>query len=214
MEPQKNFNFNRNKMASFAALGPSNHSREEREENDFYATAPLAVEQLLAKERFSKKIWEPAAGMKHIANVLEKHGHEVYCTDILARVPGITIQDFMTCNEPWDGDIITNPPYKMGEDFVEHSMQLISNGHKVAMFLKLTFLETQKRRELFRRYPPKVVYVASNRLGCAKGGDFKGKNNVSSAVCYCWFIWEKGFKGDPIIRWFNDGSDAQSQGLF
>ena len=111
MEPQKNFNFNRNKMASFAALGPSNHSREEREENDFYATAPLALEQLLAKERFSKKIWEPAAGMKHIANVLEKHGHEVYCTDILARVPGITIQDFMACNEPWDGDIITNPPY-------------------------------------------------------------------------------------------------------
>ena len=53
-------------------------------------------------------------------------------------------------------------------------------GTKVAMFLKLTFLESKARRELFERYPPKVVYVSSSRLQCAKNGDFE----VSSMYGY------------------------------
>ena len=27
----------------------------------------------------------------------------------------------------------------------------------------------------------------------------------SSAVCYAWFVWEKGFKGETIIRWITGG---------
>ena len=23
----------------------------------------------------------------------------------------------------------------------------------------------------------------------------------SSAVCYCWFVWEKGYKGKPTVDW-------------
>ena len=25
----------------------------------------------------------------------------------------------------------------------------------------------------------------------------------TNAVTYAWFIWEKGFQGEPIVRWFN-----------
>ena len=64
-------------------------------------------------------------------------------------------------------DIITNPPYKIAKEFVEHALEVITEGHKVAMFLKLTFLESKKRRELFEKYPPKVIYVSSSRLQCA-----------------------------------------------
>lgn len=69
------------------------------------------------------------------------------------------------------------------------------------MFLKLQFLEGKQRKELFKKYPPKVVYVSSSRLICAKNGDFS--EYKSSAVAYAWFVWEKGFKGDPIIKWIN-----------
>lgn len=24
-----------------------------------------------------------------------------------------------------------------------------------------------------------------------------------SATAYAWYVWEKGYKGDPIIKWFN-----------
>ena len=101
----------------------------------------------------------------------------------------------------WSGDIITNPPYKYGLEFVEHALKIIPDGHKVAMFLKIQFLEGKKRRKLFETNPPKTLYVSSSRLLCAKNGDFKNTN--SSAVAYGWFVWEKGWKGDTIIKWFN-----------
>lgn len=71
------------------------------------------------------------------------------------------------------------------------------------MFLKLQFLEGKARRKLFRKYPPKVVYVSTGRLRCAMNGDFERYAN-SNAVTYAWFVWVKGFTGDPIIRWIND----------
>lgn len=69
------------------------------------------------------------------------------------------------------------------------------------MFLKLQFLEGKERRKLFDITPPKLVYVASGRLICAQNGEFE--KYPSSAVAYAWFVWEKGFKGDPVIRWIN-----------
>lgn len=71
------------------------------------------------------------------------------------------------------------------------------------MFLKLTFLETQKRKQLFLQHPPKTIYVSSSRLGCSQTGQFNSDGNTVSAVAYCWFIWEKGYKGDTVIKWFN-----------
>ena len=70
------------------------------------------------------------------------------------------------------------------------------------MFLKLTFLEGKARKLLFEKYPPKVVYVSSARLQCAKNGDFeKYGKGVGTAVAYGWYIWQKGFTGEPVIRW-------------
>ena len=66
------------------------------------------------------------------------------------------------------------------------------------MFLKLTFLEGQKRRKFFDSYPPKTVYVFSKRINCARNGDFSVKQ---SAVCYAWFVWVKGWKGETVVKW-------------
>lgn len=72
------------------------------------------------------------------------------------------------------------------------------------MFLKLQFLEGKERRKLYDEYPPKVVYVSSSRILCAKNGDFeKMVEGGGSAVAYAWFVWEKGYKGDTIIKWIN-----------
>lgn len=32
-------------------------------------------------------------------------------------------------------------------------------------------------------------------------GNFKAFG--SSAAAYAWFIWEKGYKGETILKWFN-----------
>lgn len=188
----------------FTTLGASNHSEGKREENDFYATEPKAIIELLKYENFNKNIWECACGQNHLANVLKNNDYNVRCSDLIERIEGIEIKDFLsdTNNELWNGDIITNPPYKYAQQFIEKALDIIPEGNKVAMFLKLQFLEGQKRKLLFQKYPPKVLYVSSSRLNCAKNGDFETYKS-SSAIAYGWFIWKKGFKGDTVIKWFN-----------
>ena len=196
-----------NSKAVHSCLGASNHSETEREAHDYYATAPIATELLCSLETFSKNILEPCCGEGHIAKVLEAHGYNVQAMDLIDRGYGKGGVDFLTYDEYIDGDIITNPPYSMAQEFVEHAMELINDGHKVAMFLKLSFLEGKERNKMFKKYPPKRVWVSSSRLGCAKNGEFKTDKNgnlkADSAVAYCWFVWEKGFHGNPEIHWFN-----------
>ena len=188
-----------NKPATFVTLGASNHSKLEREENDYYATEPKAVELLLEKEKFSKNLLEPSCGEGHISKVLSEHGYNVTSSDLISRGFGST-QDFFDYKY-FNGNIITNPPYKMALDFVKHSLDIVPDGKKVAMFLKLQFLEGKARKEFYKTNPPKKIYVASGRLSCAKNGEFE--KYPSSAVAYAWFIWEKGYTGKPEIDWIN-----------
>ena len=131
---------------------------------------------------------------------MEQVGYKVKSSDLIARGVGADIQDFFEITD-WDGDIISNPPYKNALDFVKHSLDIVKDGSKVAMFLKILFLEEKTRKEFFLENPPKVIYVASGRLNCAKNGDFD--KYTTGAVCYAWFVWEKGFKGELVIRWIN-----------
>jgi len=193
-----------NKRSTHACLGSSNHTDKERELNDFYASNPSSLVIFLDKlsednVQLNNEIWECACGKGHLSKVLSEKGYKVYSTDLVDRGFGEGNVDFLTCKTSWKGDILTNPPYKYAEEFLEKSMDLISDGNKVIMFLKIQFLEGQKRQELFKKYPPKYVYVNSRRQLCAMNGDFE--KYKATAICYCWYVWEKGFKGDPIVRW-------------
>ena len=195
-----------NNKAVFTCNGASNHSDGEREVMDFYATEPKALSLLLDKEKFSERVWECACGELHLSNVLEQYGYSVRNSDIVDRLHKGTIEeiDFLNYQGEWDGDIITNPPYKYAKQFVEKALEIVTDGHKVAMFLKLTFLESKTRRELFDKYPFETLYVSSSRLQCAKNGDFETYHSgTGTAVAYGWYIWTKGFTGVPKIKWFN-----------
>ena len=191
----------------YAPLGASNHTTTEREKDEFYATDPKALEMLLQLETFSNDVWECACGKGHLSEVLKENGHNVKSSDLVDRgYAGTEIKDFLhtTSADIADGkrwDIITNPPYKYAQEFAEHALDISKDGTKIAMFLKVQFLEGKSRKMLFEKHPPKAVYVSSSRLRCAKNADFE--NTGSSAVAYCWFLWEKGYKGDTVVKWFN-----------
>lgn len=192
-----------NKEAAFATLAASNHSDGERQGHDYYATEPKAMELLLAEETFAPVIWECACGEGHLSKILEEHGFEVISTDLIYRGFGDDEpMDFLKETfDNFDGDIITNPPYRYALNFVQRALESVRAGGKVAMFLKLQFLEGKERRKFFDENPPKTVYVSSSRLKCAMNGKFEKVK--SSAVAYAWFVWEKGFEGDPVIKWIN-----------
>ena len=201
MNVNKDWTGNRNSI--YTTLGASNHSDKERQSHDYYATEPKATELLLDEETCSPVIWECACGDGHMAKVMEAHGYQVISTDLIYRGYGNEKSvDFL--HEPvadFDGDIITNPPYKYALQFVEKALERVKPGRKVAMFLKLQFLEGKSRKQFFLKHPPKTVYVSSSRLICAMNGEFE--KYPSSAVAYAWFVWEKGYKGNPIIKWIN-----------
>lgn len=194
-----------NSNSIYKTLGASNHTDKERQSEDYYATTPKAAELLLEIETFSKNIWECACGEGHLSKVFQKAGHSVMSTDLMDRgfgEPGINFLEID--NYVWDGDIITNPPYKYGREFVEKSLQLIPKGNKVAMFLKLQFMEGKARKKLFLENPPKTIWVSSSRLMCAKNAQFDDMvAGGGSAVAYAWYVWEKGFKGTTQVKWFN-----------
>lgn len=192
----------------FSGLGASNHSKGERPFDDYYATDPKAIEKLLDQTdiQLNHNVWECACGGGHLSEVLKSRGFKVYSTDVTKRYEKLDeYVDFL--NDPklndgfvFDGDILTNPPFKFAEAFIRKGLSIVNEGSKILMFLRIQFIEGKNRFELFKEHPPKEIYVPVNRITCIKNGEgsFKG-----GAMCLAWFVWEKGFKGDTVVKWFN-----------
>lgn len=200
---------NGNKLAG----GNPSHGRVD---NDFYATDPKAVKMLLNTHILDMpycgiSFLEPCVGQGHIAEEVKKYFKEnkdinVTVLDLIDRgYPNTEITDYLTWQSSEKYDlIITNPPYSLAKEFVEKSMKHINSSGKIAMFLKIQFLEGQKRKELFEKYPPKYIYVFRNRMATWNNGqsiDPSTGKKWATTMCHAWFIWEKGSKTEPIIRW-------------
>jgi len=165
---------------------------------DFYQTPTWCVEKLLEKEGFEWKILEPCSWAGAISQVLEKNWYDVISQDIREDelVYWTKWKDFL---EIWDwyDNIITNPPYFIAQKFIEKSLEI--STWKVAMLLKLSFLESKWRYEFFKNTPLKKVYVFCKRVNMYSEWQPIPKN--SWTIAYAWYVWEKWYKWEPIIDW-------------
>lgn len=198
----------------FTTIGASNHSKGERQAHDYYATEPKAVQMLMEIEDIRPIVLEPCVGGGHIAEELKAKGHKVISSDLIDRGYGIGNRDIFNYHNKngklyykdeliidGDFDIVTNPPYKYANVMTEYMLNLLNDNCKLIQFLKLTFLESKARKELFKQYPLKTLHVSSSRLITCKNGDFE--KYTSRAIAYAWYVWQKGYKGEPTIKWFN-----------
>ena len=119
-----------NSNSIYKTLGASNHTDKEREENDYYATDPIAIDVLLndGNIKLDKDVWECACGDGCLSERLKEYGYNVYSSDLVDRGYGDSGIDFLTYNEKWHGDIITNPPYKYASEFINHALDIIDDG--------------------------------------------------------------------------------------
>jgi hypothetical protein len=185
---------------NFRMLGATGHAIEDRQSDDFYATDPISIDRLLKVHVIPDfPIWECACGEGHLSKRLTEHGYDVVSTDLYDRGYGETGVDFLRQTKTLASVILTNPPYKYAQEFIEHALSL-EGVRYVYMFLKLNFLESAKRQELFSQGNLKHVFVASKRIRCARDARFDLYK--CTATTYAWFVWDKEYYGAPKVGWF------------
>lgn len=171
--------------------------------NEYYATHPSVTLDLLREETFHHHILEPACGGGFISKPLMDNGYNVLSTDIIDRGFGNGGINFLLYEfEVGVYDIVTNPPYSLFIPFLEKAIGICKN--KVAMLLPLSFITTKQRSKLYKTYPPHTIYVYEDRICIAKNGEFEKYSSVINPQQYAWFIWHKGFNGNPTIKWIQN----------
>jgi hypothetical protein len=168
-----------------------------RQADDFYPTPPEATEALLRAESFDGPIWEPACGDGAISKVLEAAGHRVVSTDLVERGYGQSGVDFLMEWQSRAPNIITNPPYKLAVPFLRHSLAMTTG--KVAMLLRLTFLESKLRAEYLPTTPFARVHVFGQRI-TFKHPDARDTHG-GGMMCFAWFVWDHAHTGKPTLGW-------------
>ncbi len=157
--------------------------------DDLYETLPEAVQALLRVEKLPEIIWEPACGPGSIVTTLRAAGHKVYATDLVdyGCDDSENRVDFLMEQAPsfYIGAIVTNPPYKLANEFVIHALTL---APKVMMLLRLAFLEGARRSVILDGGQLARVHVFRNRLPRMHRAGWEGKQS-SSSIAFAWFIW-------------------------
>lgn len=140
------------------------------------------------------RVWEPACGEGHMAEVLREYFRDVYASDIHDWGYGSTIpRDFLDASQEREADwIITNPPFgKKTLPFVLRALDVAREG--VAMFLPLRWIEGVERYEkLFRDQPPTLFAPFVERVPLCRG---RWNPEGGTATAYCWLVWLKDAQG-------------------
>ena len=169
-----------------------------RPENDFYPTPENMTQSLLDNHRFENNVWECACGDGAMSKVLLRNGYNVYSSDKYDYGFGETGIDFLAKEKlpPEIKTIITNPPFKLAEDFVEKAFKM--RVQQLALLCKLSFLEGQKRKIMYEKYRLARVLVFSKRQTMTRNGEIYRNGGM---IAFAWFIWDYSYLGRPTISW-------------
>lgn len=169
--------------------------------DDLYELPPEAVRALLSAEHLPQQIWEPACGPGSIVRVLRATGRDVLATDLVDygwRGQNCHGWDFLSERAlPAHIDaIVTNPPFKLANEFVAHAIHLCP---KVYMLLRLAFLESTRRSPILDGGHLARVYVFRNRLPMMHRDGWEGPK-VSNPTAFAWFVWDRSHQGPTALH--------------
>lgn len=164
----------------------------------WYVEPPSAVRALLNAVRFRGTIYDPACGGGNIPLTCIEEGFRAFGSDLVYRGFGEGGLNFLTAPPLVRPDnVIMNPPFKDALAFIQRALEIVD--HKVAVFIRLAFLESAKRKPFFETAPLSRVLVFSDRVSCPPGGtDIKAEGGK---VAYCWLVFDKDHSGPPTVGW-------------
>lgn len=174
------------------------HSLKDRKD-DLYETHPVATRTFL-KQHFDKipeTIWECCAGRGAIVREIRQTGRTVIATDLNAHQgadEGIeTAIDFLFELKPRASMIITNPPYKLANDFIRHALNLKCS---FAGLMPLAYLSGANRSDILKHL--EICYVGIERLPMMHREGWEGNKTESSAIPFAWFVFNPEHQSDMI----------------
>lgn len=186
----------------------------EREEQDFYPTPPEPTRALLRAEagrlRGFPMIWEPAAGDGAMAREIEAAGHSTIMSDLIDRGAGAQIRDFFDFDAPLASAIITNPPYHLVNyrdgrgRWIYHAMDTLGVEY-MALLLSWSWPGAGGLGGLWAAWPPARVYLMRWKI------DFTGAG--APPMLNAWFVWDRAWRGETVLRMLDRGDDARQEAL-
>jgi hypothetical protein len=177
--------------------------REPADSLDYFPTPPWATRAVCewiwgrTYEPFmANTAWEPACGEGHMARPMGEWFKEVFASDISDYGFGY-YQDFLSPTSRTADWIITNPPFKLAQEFATKAIERSKSG--AALLVRTAFLEgVTRHRELFTKLPPSHILQFTERVPMHKGRLVK---DGSTATAYCWIVWKKGVSGGTRFEW-------------
>ena len=144
--------------------------------------------------------WDPACNRGFMLRGLDGYFRKVWGSDIHDYGIGRPVSDFllpsmgdqsvnfdrMTECVDRPGWIITNPPFRLAEQFIKWCL-LLGTYDGFAMLTRTSFLEgVGRHRDLFTNHPPSIVAQFAERVPMVKG---RCDPKASTATSYCWLVW-------------------------
>jgi hypothetical protein len=181
-----------------------NNVNGKRRKSDFYETPYSLTQLLLDRETMLGNILEPACGDGAIVKVLKDNGY----TEITAYDKET---NFLKETKKYD-TVITNPPFSLAYEFIQKAKEVSEN--KIYMLLPLNYLHGKKRYDNIyqdKDFGLRSVYVFTRYplLGELLRKD--GKHNTGMMV-YAWYVFQKGYNGNPEIDWLDNDSYILREG--
>jgi len=172
---------------------PSEYARDV---NDWYVEPAWCVHALARHISWHGKIHDPCCGMGTIPLASNGTG-----ADLVDRGYGYPVRDYLADTRIYD-NIITNPPYRIAQDIIEHALGQVR--YRVAALVQTKFLSSQRRYKLFTRPGMEKVIMFSKRpsmppgeMLIAHGEDIRGGGSID----YCWAVWNTQYTGPCAIEW-------------
>jgi hypothetical protein len=176
---------------------------EPSDSTDYFPTPPWATralcEYIIGDENLkNSSCLEPACGGGHMSEPLKEYFRTVRSSDAHDYGYG-TIKEYLSSDYragefDW---VITNPPFKLAEEFVKKSLEIADYG--VAMLVRTVFLESVGRyKRLFQPSPPSIFAQFVERVPMVKG---RVDPKATTATGYAWIVWKKRNSNIPTISW-------------
>lgn len=168
---------------------------------EHFETPLWAAKAILNREILTNSVFDPCTGTGVLSEVAKGHGYSVVSVDIHDwGYPDTHIADFLSYEDTYedrDFTVFMNPPFSKAVQFVEKAISL--NAKKIVCFQRLSWWESQTRRDFWVKNPPVKVLVCGDRAASWRHDIPLEKRDSTSPTAHAWFIWERGHSGGTAL---------------